>query len=70
MTKALLGILVAAATVPFLVGESQARTDGFGVRFIAQDKITFEDDNQTTYIEAASTFDGDDISADVMDDEK
>ena len=58
MTKALLGILVVASTVPFLAGHSEARDNGFDVRFIAQDKITFESDKRTTYIEATSTFDG------------
>ena len=58
MTKALLGILVVASTLPFLAGHSEARDYGFDVRFIAQDKIAFETDKRTTYIEAVSTFDG------------
>ncbi|MEP3233780.1 MAG: hypothetical protein ABJO30_13225 [Hyphomicrobiales bacterium] len=70
MTKALLGILVVASTVPFLAGHSEARDRGFGVRFIAQDKITFENDYQTTYVEAASTFDGINIDEDVSADDK
>ena len=70
MTKALLGILVIASTVPFLAGHSEARDSGFGVRFIAQDKITFESDQQTTYIEAASTFDGVHIDEDASADSK
>jgi len=70
MTKILLGILVAVSTVPILMGHSQAKDFGFGVRFIAQDKITFETDHQTTYIEAASTFDGDDVSTDTPADQK
>jgi len=58
MTKALLGILVVASTVPFLAGHSEAKDNGFDVRFIAQDKIAFDTDKRTTYIEAATTFDG------------
>lgn len=70
MTKALLGILVVASTLPFLADHSQAKDFGFDVRFIAQDKITFEGDNQTTYIEAASTFDSNDVSKDAQTDQK
>ena len=58
MTKALLGILVAASAMSLFTDHSEARNSGFDVRFIAQDKITFENDKRTTYIEAAPTFDG------------
>ena len=58
MTKALLGILVAASAMSFFADHSEARDNGFNVRFMAQDKITFETDRRTTYIETASTFDG------------
>ena len=58
MTKALLGILVAASAMSFFADHSEARNSGFNVRFMAQDKITFENDKRTTYIEAVSAFDG------------
>lgn len=70
MARALLGVLVIASTVPFLSGQSEARDRGFGVRFVAQDKISAESGARKTTVEASSTFDRNDKAAETSKDEK
>lgn len=70
MAKALLGIIVIASTVPFLAGHSDANESSFDVRFVAQDKISFEVVEEATVSEASSTFDSDDEQTGTSTDEK
>lgn len=56
MGKVLLAILIASAALPLSASISDARDSGFSVRFIAQDKIAFEDDKTVVPLEASSTF--------------